>query len=81
MQIPSVPPPILTNALPQDVAAKAVPNVQAAAPLIQNAVAQAPKGEKSDQRKDHKNRDKDRNGDDKGKEAQDKKDGHVNIRV
>ncbi|MGB9153411.1 MAG: hypothetical protein WCD70_10035 [Alphaproteobacteria bacterium] len=47
MQIPSIPPPIVTNALSQDVVARAVPNVQAAQPILQNAVAATLKSEKS----------------------------------
>ncbi|MDR3423814.1 MAG: hypothetical protein P4M13_01875 [Alphaproteobacteria bacterium] len=49
MQIASTPPPIVTNALPQDVVAKAVPNIQAMVPLIANAVAPSPKSEKFNQ--------------------------------
>ncbi|MDE1900655.1 MAG: hypothetical protein KGI37_03290 [Alphaproteobacteria bacterium] len=54
MQIPSIPPPILTAPLPQDIAAKAVATPQAVAPLVQNAVDPAPKSEKSYQNRDHK---------------------------
>lgn len=47
MQIPSIPPPIITTPLAQDMAAKAIPNLQATQPLVQNAVKEPPKGEKS----------------------------------
>jgi len=47
MDVTSVPPPIIVNnTLPQDIAAKAVPNAQAMVPLVQNAVDPAPKTEK-----------------------------------
>jgi hypothetical protein len=81
MQIASVPPPIVTNnALPQDVAAKAVPNMQATAPLIQNSVAPSPKSEKFGKDRDQKGRNRDRN-DERGKEGDDKEEHSVNIRV
>jgi hypothetical protein len=46
MQVPSVPPPVVATALPQEIAAKAVPHMQAAAPLLQTAVTPTPKDEK-----------------------------------
>ncbi len=79
MQVPSVPLPIVTNALPQEAVAKAVPNVQAMAPLLANAVAPAPKSEKSNQSRGNKDRKKEENpdgGGDKGNRG-----GSVNIRV
>ena len=56
MQVPSIPPPIVTNVLPQDVVTKVVSNVQAVAPLLQNAVAPTPKTEKSNQSRSNKER-------------------------
>ncbi len=46
MQVPSIPPPVVANTLPQDIAAKAVPSPQAVTPLVQTAVAPTPKAEK-----------------------------------
>ena len=83
MQIPSIPPPIVSNALPQDVVSKAVPNIQAMAPLVQNAVAPTPKAEKFNRTRDDNDRSKGRRGDhrDDAEEA-DKEGGHaVNIEV
>ena len=55
MQIPSIPPPIITNPLPQEAVAKAVTVIQTAAPLLQKAVTQAPKSEKfNETRRDKK---------------------------
>ena len=56
MQIPSIPAPIVTNILPQDVVNKAVPNVQAAPPLLQNAVDPSRKSEKFNQTRSNKDR-------------------------
>jgi len=56
MQIPSIPPPIIPTALPQDVVNKAVPNPQAVQPLVQNSVDPAPKSEKSNQSHDKEER-------------------------
>ena len=89
MQILSVPPPIITNALHQDAAAKAVPHVQAAAPLIQNAVAPPPKSEKFNQTRSGKDRDKGGDPDEDRPESDDKDDNKkegengntINIRV
>jgi hypothetical protein len=85
MQIPSIPPPIIANALPQDVAAKAVPNTQAMAPLVQHAVEPTPKSEKFNEVRRNKDRSgKNRN---EGKrpdddDEKDKKGDHsVNIRI
>jgi len=63
MQIPSIPMPTVTSAVPQDLAAKAVPNVQATQPLIQNAVGQSPKNEKSHHSRSNKERGRDGRGD------------------
>jgi len=46
MQVPPVPPPVVASPLPQDIAAKAVPHAQAAAPLVQNSVQPTAKPEK-----------------------------------
>ena len=83
MQIPPIPPPITAHALPQDVTTKAVPNIQAMAPLVQNAVAPTPKAEKFYQTRDNKN--KSRGGRDQGgdqsKEKEEGDEHAVNIRV
>jgi len=87
MQVPSVPPPIVTNnVLPQDVVSKAVPNVQAMAPLIANAVAPSPKSEKSNQSRSNKNRDSSSEDhhpdpDTDGPDDKNKRGGSVNIRI
>ena len=82
MQIPSIPPPIVTNTLPQDIVAKAVPNMQAAPPLVQRAVDPAPKSEKFNQTRSNKDRSK---GGDHGPSEdgakEDKSNEHVNIKV
>ena len=62
MQIASIPPPILTSVLPQDAANKAVPNVQAVAPLLPSAVNPAAKTEKFRQTRGNKDRSKDGGG-------------------
>ncbi len=46
MQIASVPLPLATSLLPQDVAARAVVNVQAAAPISATAVEPPAKGDR-----------------------------------
>ena len=81
MQIPSIPPPVITNALPQDVVAKAVPNAQAMAPLVQNAVAPPPKSEKFNQSRSNKDRNKDGDNLESDKDKQGKDGSSVNIRV
>ena len=78
MQIPSVPPPIVTNTLPQDVVNKAVPNLQALAPLTPDPVTASPKSEKSNQSRSNGERRK--NGD-RGEGGKGKRGGSVNIRV
>jgi hypothetical protein len=82
MQIPSIPPPIVTNTLAQDVVAKAVPNVQAAPPLMQRAIDPSPKSEKFNQTRSNKDRAKGggRNNSEGG-DGEDKRGGSVNIRV
>ncbi|MDR3451023.1 MAG: hypothetical protein P4M15_14995 [Alphaproteobacteria bacterium] len=84
MQIASVPPPLMTNALPQDMAAKAVPNLQAMAPLVQNAVDPSPKSEKNSHSRSNHDRGKG-GGRGEGGDAKngktDKRGGSVNIRV
>jgi len=81
VQIPSIPPPVITNALPQDVVAKAVPNAQAMAPLVQNAVAPPPKSEKFNQSRSNKDRNKDGDNLESDKDKQGKDGSSVNIRV
>jgi hypothetical protein len=56
MQIPSVPPPLITNPSPQDLAAKAIPQTQAVAPLVARAVNAPPKSEKSNQNRSNKDK-------------------------
>lgn len=56
MQVPSVPLPIANNILPQDVATKVVANVQATAPITQNAVDPVPKTERSVKARDDEER-------------------------
>lgn len=83
MQVPSVPPPLITNTLPQDVATKAAPNAQAIAPIVQRAVDPTPKTEKFNDLT--RNRDKSKR--DRGQEREergenDKESDHsVNIRI
>ncbi|MDE2028979.1 MAG: hypothetical protein KGI97_00275 [Alphaproteobacteria bacterium] len=83
MQIPSIPPPLVTPLASQDAVAKVVPNLQATQPLMANAVNPAPKSEKSkesDRRKDAKeDQDEERRDAKDGKD--DKRGGSVNIRV
>lgn len=83
MQIPSMPPPIVTNALPQDVVAKAVPGMQATAPLIQTAVSPTPKSEKFNQTRRNKDRSSDESEEEgqRSKEEGDKGEHSVNISV
>ena len=79
MQIPTIPPPIITNALPQDITAKVVPNVQAAA-LLADAVAPPPKGERSNQSRTNNERTEERRKKgDRGEKG--KRGSSVNIRV
>ena len=83
MQVPSIPLPIIANALPQDIAAKAVPHAQAVAPLVQNAVAPTPKSEKFNAvrpNKDKPRKDRGEKGDQR--EEDDKEGDHsFNIRI
>jgi hypothetical protein len=85
MQIASIPPPILTASLPQEVANKAVPNVQAVAPLLQSAVNPTAKTDKFRQTRNNQERSKGRgyNRDHPAsEEKKDDKDGHsVNFSV
>jgi hypothetical protein len=91
MQIPSIPPPILTSNIQQDVVAKAVPNIQAAPPLLQRAIDPPPKSEKFNQTRSNRDRSQggdsdpdDRGPDDKGsddRDGDDKRGSSVNIRV
>jgi hypothetical protein len=75
MQVPSVPLPIPTNALPQDVVTKVVTNVQAAAPITQNAVNPVPKTERAVKARDDEERSrreqkgKEKRGEEKPKEG------------
>jgi hypothetical protein len=84
MQIPSVPPPIVTsNSVTQDVVAKAVPVVQVAAPLSATAVTQAPKSEKSNQNRGSKDKERDpsRKENRDHESGDDKRGGSVNMSV
>jgi hypothetical protein len=84
MDVTSVPPPIIVNnTLPQDIAAKAVPNAQAMVPLVQNAVDPAPKTEKFNAaRRDKNNSRNARDDKETPDEENDKSDDHsVNIRI
>ncbi|MFA5041619.1 MAG: hypothetical protein WC464_08310 [Bdellovibrionales bacterium] len=83
MQVPSVPPPIFTNTLPQDVAAKAVPNAQAVAPLVPRAVDPAHKDERFNEvrRKEEKPKDSRGNKKDQKDEGNEEEDHSVNIRI
>ena len=56
MQVPSIPPPIITTTLAPDVVAKTVTHAQAAAPLIHRAVDPAPKSEKSNHSRSNEDR-------------------------
>jgi len=58
MQIPSVPPPLITNPLPQDIAAKTVTHVQAVAPLEQRAISPSERYEKSHQNRNNQDKNK-----------------------
>ncbi len=77
MQVTPLPGPVLPNALSPDVAAKAVPQIQAqaSAPLIQRAVDPSPKSGRGTQTRS--NGDKAKGGDSSG----DKRGGGVNIKV
>ncbi len=82
MQVPSVPPPIVTSALPQDVAAKAVPTAQAVAPLVSTAVDPSHKDEIFKQVERDKNKPKDKRKDKKDSSPDDDRDNHaVNISI
>jgi hypothetical protein len=81
MQIPSIPPPIVTNALPQDIAAKAVPNTQAMAPLVQNAVDPAPKSEKFNEIRRNKEKTKNDRGDKRGQREENDKEGDHSVNI
>ncbi|MDD3029161.1 MAG: hypothetical protein PHS57_02630 [Alphaproteobacteria bacterium] len=48
MQVPVIPPPLVSNALSQEIAAQAAPTHQAVQPLSQNAVDPTPKAENVD---------------------------------
>ncbi|MDD4615935.1 MAG: hypothetical protein PHW76_02305 [Alphaproteobacteria bacterium] len=83
MQIPSIPPPVITNMLPQDIATKAVSSPQAVAPLIQTAITPTPKAEKFlDARRDRSSK---QSREEKGKLTDDedeKKGGHsINMSI
>ena len=82
MQIPPIPPPV-GHALPQDVVTKAVPHVQAMAPLIQNAVDPAAKAEKFNETRSNKDKSKNRRDNERPRrEDGEEKDAHtVNISV
>ncbi len=83
MQIPPIPPPVTANPLSHDVTTKAVPNIQAMAPLVQNAVAPTPKSEKFNQTRDNKDKSRGERGDEREqrKDKQEKDEHAVNIRV
>jgi hypothetical protein len=83
MQVPSIPIPVIANALPQDIAAKAVPNTQAMAPLVQNAIDPTHKDEKFNEVRRKKDDSKDKRGDKRGQREEDDKEGDhsVNIRI
>jgi hypothetical protein len=83
MQVPSIPTPIVTNALPQDIAAKAVPHTQAVAPLVKNAIAPTPKSEKFNEIRGNRDKPKGNRGENKNRREEDDKEGNhsVNIRV
>ena len=78
MQIASVPPPIVTAPLPQEVAMKSVVNVQAVTPLGQRSVAPAPKSEKSNKNRGNKDKEK---GGNSGNGKGETRGGSVNIKV
>jgi len=84
MQVPSIPPPIVANTVPQELAAKAVPTTQAVAPIVQNAVDPSHKTERFNEavrREKDKQRKNRGNQPDEDKED-DKKDDHaVNISI
>jgi hypothetical protein len=72
MQVPSIPPPIVANTVPQELASKAVPNTQAVAPLVQHAVDPTHKTERFNE---VVRREKDKHKKERGKEPdQDKED-------
>ncbi len=85
MQIPSIPPPIVANTLPQDVAIKAVPVMQAMAPLVQNPVIPSSKSEKFNDKGNSKNQDrhaKDKSDDNEGNHGDcDERGNNLNIRI
>ncbi len=85
MQIPSIPPPIVTNTLPQDVAAKAVPVIQAAAPLAHNPVLPGAKADKFSDKGGDKDRHKRHPGQQTGENGEsdenNERGGSLNIRV
>ncbi|MDD3371864.1 MAG: hypothetical protein PHE27_08595 [Alphaproteobacteria bacterium] len=82
MQVPTLPPPVVANTLPQDIASKAVPHTQAVAPLVQNAVEPTPKSEKFNSVRRDKGQ-KNKRGDDQNMPEEDQKedDHSVNIRI
>lgn len=83
MQVPTIPPPIITSTLPQEIAARAVPNVQAVTPLAQNAVDPTAKPQKfNDAGRDKQNPERD--DEENRKEGEDKDGGNdhtLNIRI
>lgn len=81
MQVPSIPIPIVPNALPQDIAAKAVPNTQAMAPLVQNAVDPTPKSEKFNEVRRKKDEPKDRREGRKDQREEDDKEGDHTVNI
>jgi hypothetical protein len=83
MQVPSIPPPIVANTLPQDIAAKAVPHAQAVAPLVQNAVEPTQKSEKFNAVRRSKDKTKNNRGENRDQREEDNKEGDhsVNIRI
>ena len=86
MQIPSLPPPLLTNPLPQDVAGKVVHHAQATPPLIHRPVDPSPKSEKFSDSTGNKDKNKNRRRSDDNdpsseRKAKDERGGSLNIKV
>jgi len=83
MQVPSIPPPIVTNTLPQDIAAKAVPTAQAVAPLVQRAIDPAHKDEMFNTVQQPKDKPKKGRGEKRNQREEDDKEGDhaVNISI
>ena len=78
MQIASVPPPIVTAPLAQEVALKIAASIQAVPPLVQRAVAPPPKAERSPKNRSNKDREKGSSPNDGKGEG---RGGSVNIKV